>query len=70
MDGPPPPDGDVDRNSLLMGVSSTLTAIALLFVVTRVYSRVFITRSMWWDDWAIIATMVSVSRIIKPKHLS
>ena len=56
-----PLDGDVNRNVVLTtGVSWTLTSLALVFVNLRTYSRVFITRNMWWDDWAIIFTLVSL----------
>ena len=54
-----PLDGDVNRNTELTGLSWTLASLALVFVTLRIYSRVFITRNMWWDDWAIILTLVS-----------
>ena len=57
--GPPPPGGDVDRNTVLTGVSWTLASLAMTLVTLRIYCRVFVTRNMWWDDWAIILTMVS-----------
>ncbi len=57
--GPPPPGGDRDRNAVLTGVSWALASLAITFVTLRIYCRVFITRNMWWDDWAIILTMVS-----------
>lgn len=59
MDRPAPPDGDVNRNSVLIGVSWTLATLAAICVSLRFYSRVLITRNPWWDDWAILATMVS-----------
>lgn len=56
--GPPPPGGDVDRNTTLTGVSWALASLATIFVTLRIYCRVFVTRNMWWDDWAIILTMI------------
>lgn len=54
-----PLDGDVDRSSTLIGVSWTLATLATIFVSLRFYSRIFITRNPWWDDWAILLTLVS-----------
>ena len=61
--GPAPLDGDVNRNTVLTGVSWALASLALTIVTLRIYCRVFITRNMWWDDWAMILTLVS-SRLI------
>ena len=57
--GPAPLDGDVNRNTVLTCLSWALASLALTFVTLRIYCRVFITRNMWWDDWAIILTLVS-----------
>lgn len=64
----PPPGGDVSRSAALLGTSWALAALAMTFVAARIYCRACITRKIWWDDWAIIFTMVSsrsscVSRI-------
>ena len=66
---PHPQSGDVDRSAALLGTSWALAAIAMTFVAARVYCRTCITRKIWWDDWAIVITMVSsqmsgVSRIV------
>ena len=55
----PPPDGDVDKSVALLGTSWALAALALAFVSVRIYCRTCVTRKIWWDDWAIIITMVS-----------
>ena len=59
---PSPQGGDVDRSAALLGTSWALAALAMTFVAARVYCRTCITRKIWWDDWAIVITMVS-SRI-------
>ena len=61
--GPAPLDGDVNRNTVLTGLSWALASLAFVFVALRIYSRVFITRNMCLDDWAMIWTLVS-SRLI------
>ena len=59
--GPASPDGDVNRDAVLIGVSWALVSLAMIFVGLRIYCRVVLTRNMWWDDWAIIATLVRLS---------
>ena len=56
---PSPKGGDVDRSAALLGTTWALAALAMTFVAARVYCRTCITRKLWWDDWAIVATMVS-----------
>ena len=39
----------------------TLEIISLAFVVGRMYSRVKLTRNVWWDDWCVCIALVSES---------
>ena len=53
-----PPDGDRNRAGELNAVAWTWTTIAGICVGLRLYSRLRITRNMWWDDYFIFLTMV------------
>jgi uncharacterized membrane protein YkvA (DUF1232 family) len=49
-----------DRASLLLISTWTWTAFAILFVALRFYCRLRLIRSTWWDDWLILAAVVSL----------
>ena len=35
-----------------------LEITSLVFVVGRMYSRVKLTRNVWWDDWCVCIALV------------
>lgn len=53
-----PPDGDRNRAAELDAVAWSWTALSSVVVASRVYSRLRITRNIWWDDYFIILTFV------------
>lgn len=53
-----PPDGDHDRASELNTYAWTWFSISTLFIAARVYSRVKLTRNLWYDDYFIMVTWV------------
>ncbi|KAL8979687.1 MAG: hypothetical protein Q9177_006073, partial [Variospora cf. flavescens] len=55
---PPPADGDQDRGTELIIICWIEFAIGLAFVAARFYTRIRITRNLWWDDWWILVTSV------------
>jgi len=59
--GPPPADGDVYHGPDVIIVTVVSTAVALAFVATRMYARVFVVRSVGWDDYIILASAVSAN---------
>ncbi|KAG6997768.1 hypothetical protein G7Y79_00038g075270 [Physcia stellaris] len=51
--GAPPPGGDMNRANEVFGFTWSLEVISLFLVVSRMYSRIKLTRNVWWDDWLI-----------------
>jgi hypothetical protein len=45
----------------ILGVTTTIHAIALVFVVLRIYARVVVLRAFGWDDAVMIPAAVSIS---------
>lgn len=59
--GPPPPGGDLNRASEVYAFTWTLISVALIFVVGRMYSRIKLTRNVWWDDWCVCISLVTLA---------
>lgn len=55
---PLPPDGDINRAPTLLAVTWLECSLSTLFVAARFYCRIKVTRNLWWDDWAILVTLV------------
>ena len=53
-----PHDGDHDRGTELITVAWVECSVAIIFVALRFYSRIRLTRNVWWDDWFIAITLV------------
>ena len=53
-----PPDGNSNRAVELNALAWSWFAISLTVVGLRFYSRVTLTRNLWWDDWFILLTLV------------
>ncbi|KAL8952534.1 MAG: hypothetical protein Q9222_001564 [Ikaeria aurantiellina] len=56
--GTAPPGGDTSRASELLAATWIEFSISLVFVGLRFYTRIKITRNLWYDDWVILFTMV------------
>jgi hypothetical protein len=56
------------RESVLVGSSTTL-AIATVFIVARLVSRVIIVRRTSWDDYFIIVAWVRLERLLEPSMI-
>ena len=54
-----PPGGDLNRGASLMAMFWTEVPIAMAFVAMRIYSRLKL-RSVGYDDWMIVITLVRV----------
>lgn len=54
----PPPEGDVDKGAALIIGGSVTVAVATLFVALRFCVRIWITKSVWWDDWTILFAII------------
>ena len=55
---PEPADGDYNRAGELDALAWTWSILAGIIVSMRIYSRLRLTHNMWWDDYAIILTVV------------
>ena len=42
----------------IIGLAATCEALVLIFTVLRIYTRVWIARAFWWDDFTIIMAVV------------
>lgn len=50
---------DVDHRYAYMAGIITITVISVLIVWLRMYTRLYISRNAWWDDWIMFASTVS-----------
>ena len=51
-----PPDGNQNRAAWLNSVAWAEVSVSTIFVASRLYSRIRITRNPGWDDWFIVIT--------------
>jgi hypothetical protein len=63
MQMPPPPDGDVSRGSMVLGISWTMVALDITVVGLRFLVR-FLKRSVGLDDYFMLVAMASDCRAI------
>ena len=54
----PPPQGDVDKDSVIIAATCVVVGLTAIVVAMRLAVRVWITKSVWWDDWTIILAIV------------
>lgn len=53
-----PPGGDRNRATELNAIAWTWFSLSTVFVASRVYSRLALTRNLWYDDYFIVLTWV------------
>lgn len=49
-----------ERGTTFLAVVLIFTALAIVFVLLRIYIRIWIRHSFGWDDGMVIVSMVSV----------
>ena len=54
----PPPDGDVILSNHYIAGISVMTVLAVLIAWLRMYTRIFVSRNIGWDDWTMFAASV------------
>ena len=64
----PPPGGDIDKSTLIFGVTWGFTSMSLIFVILRVYSRIKHVNNLWWDDLFIVLGEVSEVSSVRSIH--
>lgn len=62
VDGPPTPDGDVDRGPTISAVVWVECAIASALLLARLWTRLRILKAFGWDDAFICLALVGGSR--------
>ena len=55
----PPPGGNENKASLLLGLTWSFTTVSFLSVTLRIYSRIRHLNRLWWDDLFIVLGEVS-----------
>jgi hypothetical protein len=58
---PPPAPGEGNRQPGIVATTIIVTVLADIFVVLRLIVRKWVTKSIGWDDWTIIAAAVGRS---------
>lgn len=56
---PPPPQGNLEKGPVIIAATSVALGFTSIFVALRLVVRIWITKSLWWDDWTILLAMVS-----------
>lgn len=59
-----PPGGDRNRATELNAFAWTWFSLSTVFVAGRVYSRLALTRNLWFDDYFIVLTWVCTYLIV------
>ena len=54
----PPPDGDIVLSERYIAGIAVMTVMAFLVAWLRMYTRVFVSRHIGWDDWIMFAASV------------
>ena len=57
-----PPGGNQSQNKALMGVTIAMLSFSTIFVSLRFLVRIYVVKSVWWDDWTILFALVSFMR--------
>ena len=45
----------------IIGITAFLEALVLVTIGLRVYTRIWIVKSFWWDDFTIILAVVGLA---------
>jgi hypothetical protein len=48
------------RKAEILRAEIILTVITLLFIVSRLISRLWVAQKFWWDDWMVVFAAVSI----------
>ena len=46
----------------IVGMTTVMVILAIVFVSARVATRIWISKSFWWDDVTIILALVRINR--------
>ena len=54
----PPPQGNIDKGVGIIAATCVIVGLTVIVVAMRFAVRVWITKSVWWDDWTILFAIV------------
>ena len=54
----PPPGGNQSQTKALMGMTIAMLSFSTIFVSLRFLVRIYVVKSVWWDDWTILFALV------------
>lgn len=54
----PPAGGDFNRANEVYAFTWAMLTVSVLCVIGRMYTRVKLTRNVWWDDWCICTALI------------
>lgn len=55
----PPPDGNQNRTGVILAMVIACQTITSTVVGLRMFTRTFLAKCVGWDDWTILAALVS-----------
>jgi hypothetical protein len=55
------------RSAEIVRDMGIIAAFTFPFIILRLISRVWVTKRVWWDDWAVIFAAASTSLPVKTK---
>lgn len=66
----PPSQGNIDKGPAIVTVTCVIVGVTAIIVALRLAVHVWITKSMWWDDWTILFAIVRLYPISSPRTVS
>lgn len=54
----PPLGGNRDRSAAITGMFIGALTLSIVSMILRMITRKFLTKSIGWDDWTIVAAVV------------
>ena len=54
----PPPQGNIDKGPAIIAATCVVVGLTIIVVALRLVIRIWIIKSVWWDDWTILFAIV------------
>lgn len=54
----PRPQDNIDKVPAIIAATCVVVGVTVIVVALRLAIRVWITKSVWWDDWTILSAIV------------
>jgi hypothetical protein len=56
------------RQPLLIGITTTMSLLVIVFLACRIYSRTVLVYAVGWDDWIMLSAGVRHCSTHSPKY--